>query len=370
MIKHWQSMQDYKHFLTESKAHFDSSERNRLHTELWKIWQKLWLFDTDRAMEFLLPFYSATGRPARNQPQILRSFILFFFLYSEGLAKPSLTLWADRLKDDRVLASLIGCTQDSLPPLGSYFDFMDRLWAAPATGLYARDKLLPASWNRKKPDRPKGRHQKAQETKHKITESIEKRLMAGKDIPSTLNSACSSSSTMWLSFLPGNAASYHRSTLLSPGTEPLYIPTPAPTGITGMALRTACGISLTLMRPGAGTATWTSITSATLCSSCPAIMRNLRRTSPCSCASPAQNGMIPSASWSLSTNWKSICRLFPLRTCAWTLQWTITPPTGFSGKRKYGHSSTSTTNAAGQKQSLIPSPLTKMGHHYARKSCA
>ena len=117
MIKYWQSMQDYKYFLTESKAHFDSSERNRLHTELWKIWQKLWLFDTDRAMEFLLPFYSATGRPARNQPQILRSFILFFFLYSEGLAKPSLTLWADRLKDDRVLASLIGCTQDSLPPL-------------------------------------------------------------------------------------------------------------------------------------------------------------------------------------------------------------------------------------------------------------
>ena len=183
MIKYWQSMQDYKHFLTESKAHFDSSERNRLHTELWEIWQKLRLFDTDRAMEFLMPFYSATGRPAKNQPQILRSFILFLLLYSEGLAKPSLTLWVDRLKDDRVLASLIGCTTNLLPPLGSYFDFMDRLWAAPATGLYARAKLLPASWNRRKPDRPKGKHQKAQETKQKITESIEKRLMAGKDIP-------------------------------------------------------------------------------------------------------------------------------------------------------------------------------------------
>lgn len=126
MIKYWQSMQDYKHFLTESKNHFDSSERNRLHTTLWEIWQKLQPFDTDRAIEFLLPFYPATGRPAKNQPQILRSFIL---LYSEGLAKPSLTLWVDRLKDDRVLASLIGCTQDSLPPPGSYFDFMNRLMA-------------------------------------------------------------------------------------------------------------------------------------------------------------------------------------------------------------------------------------------------
>ena len=87
MIKYWQSMQDYLYFLNESKIHFDSSERVRLHSELWKPWQKLCLFDTDKAMAFLLPFYSNTGRPAKNQPQILRSFILFFLLYSEGLAQ-------------------------------------------------------------------------------------------------------------------------------------------------------------------------------------------------------------------------------------------------------------------------------------------
>ncbi len=40
MIKYWQSMQDYKYFLTESKVHFDSSERKRLHTELWKAWHQ------------------------------------------------------------------------------------------------------------------------------------------------------------------------------------------------------------------------------------------------------------------------------------------------------------------------------------------
>lgn len=88
MIKHWQSMQDYKCFLHNSKVSFDSSERTRLHTELWKPWQKLRLFDTDKAMQFLLPFYSATGRSAKNQPQILRSFILFFLLFSEGLPLP------------------------------------------------------------------------------------------------------------------------------------------------------------------------------------------------------------------------------------------------------------------------------------------
>ncbi len=176
-------MHDYLYFLNESKVHFDSSERKRLHTELWKAWQKLRFFDTDKAMEFLLHFYSATGRPARNQPQILRSFILFFLLYSEGLAKPSLTLWMDRLKANRVPAALIGCPVDSLPPLGSYFDFMNRLWDTPKTDLYARTKLLPASRNSQKPDKPKGKKQKAQETKPKITEAIGKRLMARNDIP-------------------------------------------------------------------------------------------------------------------------------------------------------------------------------------------
>lgn len=127
MIQYWQSMHDYQCFLNNSKASFDS-ERTRLHSELWLPWQKLRLFDTDRAMAFLAPFYSPIGRPAKNQPQILRSFILFFLMLSMGLAPPSLTLWVKRLRCDRILAALIGCTPHSLPPLGSYFDLMNRLW--------------------------------------------------------------------------------------------------------------------------------------------------------------------------------------------------------------------------------------------------
>ena len=109
MIKQWQSMNNYQCFLNTSKAVFDSSERQRLHSELWIPWQKLRLLDTDRAMDFLLPFYSTTGRPATNQPQILRSFVLFFLLLSMGLTPPSLTRWVNRLKHDRVLAALVGC---------------------------------------------------------------------------------------------------------------------------------------------------------------------------------------------------------------------------------------------------------------------
>ena len=183
MIKHWKSNHEYQCFLNNAKASFDSSERVRLHSDLFLPWQKLRLLDTDSAMLFLEPFYSNTGRPALNQPQIIRSFILFFLLFSKGLVSASLTQWVFRLRHDRVLAALIGCHTHSLPPLGSYFDFMDRLWTAPETGLYRRSSLLPASWNSRRPERPRGKGQKASETKPKITESLAARILQGKDIP-------------------------------------------------------------------------------------------------------------------------------------------------------------------------------------------
>ena len=39
-------------------------------------WHKLTSMNLDPAGDFLAPFYSNTGRPAINQPQILRSFFL------------------------------------------------------------------------------------------------------------------------------------------------------------------------------------------------------------------------------------------------------------------------------------------------------
>ena len=183
MIKHWQTNQEYHCFLANAKTTFDSSERVRLQSELASTREKLRLLDTDAAMRFLDPFYSNTGRPALNQPQILRSFILFFLLVSTDLTSPSLTSWVKRLKSDRVLASLIGCTPNSLPPLGSYYDFMDRLWTDPNHALYKRNKPLSPGWNRKKPNKPKGKHQKASETRSSITDSLVSRILDGKDIP-------------------------------------------------------------------------------------------------------------------------------------------------------------------------------------------
>lgn len=125
MIKQWQPMADYQYFLNNSKATFDSSERMRLRSELWLPFQKLKLLDTDKAMAFLMPFYSTTGRPATNQPQILRSFVLFFLLHSMGLTPPSLTFWVERLRHDRVLATL---SAEELLAAPRHFSDPDASW--------------------------------------------------------------------------------------------------------------------------------------------------------------------------------------------------------------------------------------------------
>lgn len=102
--------------------------------------------------QYILQFYADGGRPAKNQAQILRSLILFTLLFNQTPAKTSLTLWVmDVLPNSISFTVLAGCTcAEELPPLGSYYDFMNRFWLAPR-GIYSRHSLLPAGRHAKKP---------------------------------------------------------------------------------------------------------------------------------------------------------------------------------------------------------------------------
>ena len=63
----------------------------------------------------------------------------------------SVTSWVSLLQSDDLLALLIACTPDSLPPLSSYYDFMNRLWGrdvaldhADQSKLYALIAVVPS----------------------------------------------------------------------------------------------------------------------------------------------------------------------------------------------------------------------------------
>ena len=118
-------------------------------------------------MGYLSAFYSPVGRPAKNQVQIIRSLILMALL---GFT--SLTAWVVELTTDSLLAVLIGCTPDSLPPPGSYFDLMDRLWTQPeASRRTGRKDLFPKDKNGK-PSKKPGKGKKLPNKHSGITDKL------------------------------------------------------------------------------------------------------------------------------------------------------------------------------------------------------
>ena len=128
--------------------------------------------------EFLAPFYSDTGRPAINQPQILRSFILML-----DRKFTSLTNWVAELKSDDLLALLISCLPGHLPPLGSYFDFINRLWLRnPEFELLGRKDLFPSDKN-KKPSLKPGRGKKLPNRHSGITRKDAGYSLQDRDFP-------------------------------------------------------------------------------------------------------------------------------------------------------------------------------------------
>lgn len=118
MLKHWETHAEYQHFISEAVALLNPSQLKRLYA-MSDSWEKLTSMNLDPVGEFLAPFYSDTGRPTINQPQILRSFILML-----DCKFTILTNWVTALQSDDLLALLIGCSSDHFPPLGSYFDFI------------------------------------------------------------------------------------------------------------------------------------------------------------------------------------------------------------------------------------------------------
>lgn len=319
MIKHWQTNQEYHCFLTNAKTTFDSSERVRLQSELASAREKLRLLDTDAAMHFLEPFYSNTGRPASNQPQILRSFVLFFLLVSINLTSPSLTTWVSRLKSDRVLASLLGCSVNSLPPLGSYYDFMDRLWTRPDHSLYKRGKLLSPGWNRKNRPNPKASIRRLPKTVPPSRTPLFRESLTARISLSTLRHG-SKSFFIRLPYCPlSNVASFPTAPLPYPATALLSMPIPTQMDISCLPLPIpflsrntlhSQDIILTRMPHGGGTATSIPFTLAILCSSSPTTTLCCMQISRCCSALPAPDDMIQSLSLLLSMSWKTYARSF------------------------------------------------------------
>jgi hypothetical protein len=122
MLKNWTSHADYQQFVSDAVAFLNDSQRKKLISYSDTI-AKLTSLNLDPFAAHLAPYYSHTGRLALHQPEIFRSFILIL-----DCGFYSINLWVNTLMHDNILTILTGCSPDELPPLGSYYDLIDRLW--------------------------------------------------------------------------------------------------------------------------------------------------------------------------------------------------------------------------------------------------
>lgn len=177
MLKHWQTHAEYQHFIFDAVSHLNVSQRKKLQSYSDSI-EKLTSLNLDPVGEFMAPFYSHTGRPALNQPQILRSFVLFMDQHCL-----SIDSWVNTLAQDDLLALLIGCSPDALPPLGSYYDFINRLWLRnPDFEKFGRRDTLPFGKN-KKPSLKPGKDKKLPNKHPGVTKKVTDWILSGKDFP-------------------------------------------------------------------------------------------------------------------------------------------------------------------------------------------
>ncbi len=146
----WQSHDEYRTIVNTYGRRLSRNNPEYSFDLYDKERQKLLNFNLDTLLDYIPQFYSDGGRPAKNQAQILRSLILFTLLFNKTPAKTSLTLWVtDVLPNSISLTVLVGCTcAEDLPPLGSYYDLMNRFWLAPRD-IYSRHCLLPEGRNGK-----------------------------------------------------------------------------------------------------------------------------------------------------------------------------------------------------------------------------
>jgi len=129
------------------------------------ILEKVYVLDLDPLQELMTFSYSCMGRPAVKQAQIFRALVVMNH-YKQGISA-----FVFRLKSDPVLAAACGFEPDSVPGVGTFYDFLDRLWLEAAPGKVLREPLKKGKKSKSK--------EKLPESDPNIVARLVEQVMAG-----------------------------------------------------------------------------------------------------------------------------------------------------------------------------------------------
>lgn len=124
MLNYWRSHSDYQEFV-RSQFRPIALLANPLPDpqvlEYADIISKLYILDTDRLKYVLAHCYSYTGRPAEQQPEIFRTYILMQHLHIP------VSDWIHKLNCNFVLRTACGLREGEVPSIASFYSFIERI---------------------------------------------------------------------------------------------------------------------------------------------------------------------------------------------------------------------------------------------------
>ena len=98
----------------------------------WDIIERFWNLDLSYTDELLRSKYSVFGPKPRTPSCMQRSYLL-----SIDFKVHSLTDWAAQLKINPLYAILSGFQFGDTPGVGTFYDFLDRLWDSDSDNLFS-----------------------------------------------------------------------------------------------------------------------------------------------------------------------------------------------------------------------------------------
>ncbi len=122
MLGYWRSHKEYQNYLVDNLCQFYIDDPKNVQ-QYENILSKLYLLDLDSLKPLLAPYYSVTGAPAKNQPELIRSFLLMSDQHCHGISS-----WVKKLSENKIFCTIIGLSQDQVHQVGSYYDLINRLW--------------------------------------------------------------------------------------------------------------------------------------------------------------------------------------------------------------------------------------------------
>lgn len=122
MLGYWRSHVEYQHWLKSELVSLFPSHETAIRFYAPLI-EKVYILNLDPAKKVITKLYSSMGRPAKNQPELLRALVVMLHCQIHDPTK-----FVFKLRSSPVLRAICGFENGETPGVGTVYDFLKRLW--------------------------------------------------------------------------------------------------------------------------------------------------------------------------------------------------------------------------------------------------